>query len=265
GAPRRDTVVTVELGEQPAHIPGAATADLRYALPNGSGVEYGLFLLDDRTLAHLADSLPSLEPGLARGAAWVTLWDQVLEGLVPPERLLDLAVEALPRETDELILSRVLGYVGGTFWDLVPADARTARAVELEAVLWDGVVGDRPATARAAFFSTWRAVATTPDAVARMRRLWAEEEELPGLPLSENDYTALASGLALRGVDGWPRILDAQEERITNPDRKARFRFVRPSLDADPEVRQAFFRSLADPANRVREPWVLSGLSNLHH
>jgi aminopeptidase N len=261
----RDTVVTVELGAEPARIPGVATDELRYVLPNGSGVEYGLFLLDDPTLAYLTEDLPTVEPALARGAAWVTLWDQVLERRVEPERLLDLAIEALPRESDELILNRVLGYAGTAFWDLMSADARAARAAELDAVLWDEVTGSRPATARSAFFSTWRGVVTTQSGIDRMRRLWAGEEELPGLPLSENDQTALATGLAVRGVDDWSELLDAQEERITNPDRKARFQFVRPSLDPDPEVRTAFFRSLADPANRAREPWVLSGLSNLHH
>jgi aminopeptidase N len=30
-------------------------------------------------------------------------------------------------------------------------------------------------------------------------------------------------------------------------------------------VREAFFRSLADPSNREREPWVLEGLAHLHH
>jgi aminopeptidase N len=30
-------------------------------------------------------------------------------------------------------------------------------------------------------------------------------------------------------------------------------------------VRAAFFESLRDPVNREREPWVLSGLGNLHH
>lgn len=265
GRAAADTLVTVEMGAEPTRISGVVDDGLRYVLPNGSGVEYGLFLLDDASLAHLVEHLPEVESGLARGAAWVTLWDQVLEGRVTPERFLDLAVTALPVESDELILSRVLGYAGSAFWDLLPPDARAARTGALEAVLWEEVVGDRPATARSAFFSTWRGVATTPAAVARMRRLWAGDEELPGLPLSENDETALASGLALRGVEGWSELLDAQEERITNPDRKARFQFVRPSLDADPAVRAAFFQSLADPANRAREPWVLSGLGNLHH
>ena len=53
--------------------------------------------------------------------------------------------------------------------------------------------------------------------------------------------------------------------RIQNPDRKARFAFVRPSLSADPAVRDAFFETLKDAANRRREPWVLEAVGYLHH
>jgi aminopeptidase N len=142
---------------------------------------------------------------------------------------------------------------------------RVARAPEVEAVLWEGVMSDRPRTARTAFLGAWRSVALTPRAVARMERLWRGSETVPGVPLAEAELTALATALAVRGVEAWREILDEQERRITNPDRQARFRFVRPSLDADPSARLAFFESLKDPANREREPWVLSGLENLHH
>ena len=47
--------------------------------------------------------------------------------------------------------------------------------------------------------------------------------------------------------------------------RRARFAFVRPALASDPAVRDAFFASLADPANRRQEPWVLEALEYLHH
>lgn len=60
-------------------------------------------------------------------------------------------------------------------------------------------------------------------------------------------------------------LLDAQEARIANPDRKQRFAFVRPALDADPARRDAFFASLGDVTNRRREPWVLEALGCLHH
>jgi aminopeptidase N len=66
-------------------------------------------------------------------------------------------------------------------------------------------------------------------------------------------------------VDGWRSILAEQLSRIENPDRKERFQFVMPALSADPGERDAWFRSLADAKNRRREPWVLEGLSYLHH
>ncbi|MGD8322138.1 MAG: M1 family aminopeptidase [Gemmatimonadota bacterium] len=260
-----DTTVTVEMGADPVRIAGIDHGELRYVLPNGSGLEYGLFLLDPESLDYLGGHVHELPTGLVRGATWVTLWDQVLEQRMAPGAFLDEALTALATEDVEQDISRILGYATTAYWQLLPAEERARRAPEVEAALWRGVTGSLPATARSAYFGAYRRVALTDGAVARLRRLWAGEEKLPGLPLSESNQTALASALALREVDGWADILDRQEARITNPDRKARFAFVRPSLDADPQVRLAFFRSLSDPANRAREPWVLEGLDNLHH
>ena len=88
---------------------------------------------------------------------------------------------------------------------------------------------------------------------------------MPGVPLSERDLTALAQALAVRGVPDAAAILEAQLERIGNADRRAAFAFAMPALSADPEVRDGFFASLRDAANRAREPWVLTALGFLHH
>jgi aminopeptidase N len=98
-----------------------------------------------------------------------------------------------------------------------------------------------------------------------LEEVWRGQRVVPGLPLSETDLTALATALAIREVEGWAEILDQQLENIQNPDRKAEFEFVRPSLDADPLIREAFFEGLRDPGNREKEPWVLAGMGNLHH
>ena len=265
GRTRGDTLVTVELGADAARIAGADDGSLDYVMPNGSGVEYGLFLLDPASRAWVAAHLPELGPGLVRGTAWVTLWDQVLEQRLEPGAFLDVALRALRTEDVEQNLSRILGYTGNAFWRLLDPEERARRAPELEATLWAGVTGPLPATARSAFLGTYRSVAVTPAGVARLRALWEGRTTIRGLPLAETDRTALATELALRGVDDWKAVLDTQETHIRNPDRRARFHFVRPSLDADPQVRLAFFASLADPANREREPWVLEGLDHLHH
>ncbi len=260
-----DTLVALELGDEPAVVSGVGGERLRYVLPNGSGLEYGLFSLDEASLGYLVEHAGSLDDGRVRGTAWVTLWDQVLEGRLDPGTFLDVALPALAAEEDELNLGRILGYVSTAYWRLLEPAERARRAPAVEAAIWGGVESDRPVTARASFLGSFRDVVLSPDGVGRLRRLWAGEEVVVGLPLSEGDQTALAGALAVRGVEGWAEILDEQAARIANPDRKARFDFVRPSLDADPSVREAFFRSLAEPSNREREPWVLEGLGHLHH
>jgi aminopeptidase N len=200
-----------------------------------------------------------------RGSAWVTLWDALLAGRLAPAAFMDLAAQALPAETDEQMVSRVLSYTGNTWWRFLPASERTMRAAALERLLRQGL--DRAATAsqKSAWFGALRTMAVTPETVGWMRRVWARQETIPGLPFAEADYINLALELAVREVDGWQALLTEQLARIENRDRKERFVFVMPALSADPKVRDAWFRSLADVKNRRREPWVLEGLTYLHH
>ena len=66
---------------------------------------------------------------------------------------------------------------------------------------------------------------------------------MPGLVLAEPDYITLALELAVREVPAWSEILDQQLARIENPDRKARFAFVRPALSPDQAVRDRSSRA----------------------
>jgi aminopeptidase N len=98
-----------------------------------------------------------------------------------------------------------------------------------------------------------------------MEDLWSGAHELPDLALSERDLTALAVHLAIRRPSHAARILDTQADRIDNPDRRARFDFVRDAVDPDPATRDAFFARLALPENREREEWVVTALGYLNH
>jgi aminopeptidase N len=243
---------------------------LDWVLPNASGVEYGLFILDDRSLGVLVDGLGGIDDPVLRGAAWVTLWDAVLEGQLAPERFLEVALDAVAAEPVEQLLGRILSYAETTYWRLLSPEAREGRwqgrfEAALEGPLFGSGLGATDPTRATLLFRTWTDVAGSDGAVDRMRGLWAGERTIPGVPLSETDRTSLALGLALREAEGWRDILDRQEGAISNPDRLARFRFVRPAVDPDPSIRRTFFESLRDPANREREPWVLSGLGYLNH
>lgn len=189
----------------------------------------------------------------------------MLYGHTTPDDLIDLGLRALNREKDELNIQRVLSSLSGAYWKYLLPDRRMALASDLEDVLWKHM--DRAATSslKAAFFNTLRSVTLTKEGLARLHDIWAQNETIAGLKLSERDYIGMAAGLVLRGVSAPDQILKTQQERIQNPDRISRFAFVMPALSADPEVRNAFFTSLFEEKNRAREPWVLEALRYIHH
>ena len=179
--------------------------------------------------------------------------------------LLDAAVRALPAETDEQNLQRVLAYATRVFWRHLSPAARVRRAPALESVLRTGLDRARTASTKAAWFSAFRDVVMTQAGVQWLETVWRRDEKIPGLTLAETDEIAMALELAVREVPTWREILATQHERIQNPDRKARFAFVMPALSADPAVREEAFSRFQQVENRRREPWVLESMAYLNH
>jgi aminopeptidase N len=127
------------------------------------------------------------------------------------------------------------------------------------------IARDTSTSLRSAYFRLYRDTVLTPDGIAWLERVWQRQAAVSGLSFGEVDYIDMALELAVRQVGDWRAVLDEQLQRIENPDRRARFAFVIPALDADPWVRHRFFDSLRDVKNRAHEPWVLEGLTYLHH
>jgi aminopeptidase N len=252
-------------GESLAVPARALPRDVELVLPAGGGLAYGAFTLDDASRAYLLARLPALRDPVARGAVWVTLWDELLDGRLAPAAFVELALRALPREDTEQVVQLVLGYVTEAFWRFLSADERAASAAATEAVLRAELVRTASASMKATYFTAFRALVTTRDGVDFLERIWRRETMIEGLTLAETDEAEIALELAVREVAGAAGILEAQRARFMNPDRKARFEFVMPALSADETVRDAFFASLADVANRRREPWVIEGLRYLNH
>jgi aminopeptidase N len=236
-----------------------------YILPNGAGLGYGLFLLDDQSRRYLLDHIETIADPLARGSAWLTMWDNLLEARVSPTAFLDTVVRALPAEADEQNVQRVLAYSTRVFWRHLSGQDRTARAAPMEAMLRAGLAHAATASAKAAWFSAFRDIALTPEGLQWLERVWRRDEKIPGLMLAETDEIAMALELAVRQVPAWREILETQHDRIQNPDRKARFAFVMPALSADATVREQAFARLLQVENRRREPWVLESIAYLNH
>jgi aminopeptidase N len=172
---------------------------------------------------------------------------------------------ALPREADELNVQRLLSYAQQAFWKFLRPDQRERRTAAFERLLREGLQRAATPSLKSAWFNALRDTARTGGTLEWLEGVWKKTELVPGLTLAEPDYITLALELAVRDVRSAQAILDEQQQRIENPDRRAQFEFVKPALSSDATTRDAFFASLAEVRNRRREAWVLQAVGYLHH
>ena len=236
-----------------------------WILPGADGVSYGRFGLDSASREALLAEVGQLDDPVLRGAGWLALWESLLAGEIPPKRFLDRALAALESESDELMAQHLLDRVEGVYWRFLPETARQGEAARVERALRLGLDRARGPGPKGAWWNALVSMTTTPGGLGQLATIWSRRQPPPGLPLTEPQYTALAEALALREPPDAEAILDLEARRITNPDRQARFRFVRPALSRGARVRDSVFESFRAVENRRRESWVLNALGYLSH
>jgi aminopeptidase N len=264
GTAPRDTVVARTLGSLPTRVTFAAPTTA-WVIPSANGLAYGDITLDSVSRSVLLERLPVLTDALQRGSALVTLWEEMQEGRVRASDMQRTLLALMQVETDELLTQRVLSYWESLWSRWLPPATRLADSEANERALRAGLTRAGTASAKLAWFRALMRTAQSESSIRWLTGVWQREIAVTGLTIGEDDETALALQLALREVLEWSAMLDSQRVRITNPDRAARFEFVRRAVSSDSATRAAFFASLRAVENRRREPWVLEGLSLLHH
>jgi aminopeptidase N len=258
--------VPVTLDAAVTHVPAAAGLNTpEWVLPTGDGLGYGDFVLDAASASALGTSAHLIDDPLTRGAAFLTLWESMLDGRVAVPAMRDEMLRALARETNELLVQWMLDQTRALFWRFTASADRASFASRLEPVLRAGLARSRSTSERAAWFAAIRSVATRTETLEWLESVWRRETHIDGLPLSETDEADLALDLAVRDVPGAEAILATQLRRFTNMDRRARFAFVAPAVSRDAAVRMRLFESLKDVRTRAHEAWVVDAARYLHH
>lgn len=259
-------------------------------IPDISGRAYGTFLFDSLTAIYLTAHLPDIEDPLLKGILWINMYENLVNGVISPVDFLATASRDLQVISDLQLRNYLSGRFSSVWWNRLPAEERVARAGETEAMLRGKMASAETAAEKRSWFGTLSSVTITQSGLDYLVSLW-KSVELPGgeprgrvmtggtLPagtlsvgnqpgpvrLSEDELCTLALTLALKGHRDATAIIAGQRERIIGKERLERFDFVTPAVSPDATVRDAFFESLRDPANREREPWVLEALGYLHH
>ena len=243
------------------HTPGRKAVESQWNTPaegEAGPFRYGL------VPASVAD-LESVDEVL-RASALINLYEGLLAETGPgaPQYLREL-VSVVRREENELVLDLALEQLRTIYWTLLQPATREEFAPVLEKVLWETMLRHGEPSKRKVLFEAFTGIALTPDGLGRARDVWSGAMSVDALSLAENDLIDIAQSLAVRLPDDAQDIVELQVARTANPDNLRKLTFIAPSLSADPTVRDEFFASLADEANRTTESWVLAALANLHH
>jgi aminopeptidase N len=237
-----------------------------WVIPDGAGLGYGFFRLEERMRAHFEAEIPRVGDSVARAALCLALWDAVLEGEVEAARFLEWARLRIPEEEDELIVQFLLDHLETAFWRLNGRNHLDAAGLRsLENLLWERIEAAPSQSLKSSLLRAYWAVAGSPEALERLRAVWAGTIEFEGLELSERDRMTLALELAVRDPDAYREVVIRQAAVMNDEEQRAALEFVAPAVSAREKERDEFFNSLLEPAGRPRETWVLEGLHYLNH
>jgi aminopeptidase N len=234
-------------------------------LPGADPASYGYFDLPPVWLSYFLDNTTKVKDPVLRGAVRLNLYEAVVREKIAPLRLLESHLQAIPLETESLNRQLLLSQLETLYWRFLIPDQRKIYTALIEEILWDAMEKSAEASAKSAYFQAYQSLAGTWAGVTRLEKVWTRTWNITGLPLSENQRTDLACTLALRWPDRAESILKQQATQISNPDRQQRFAFIRPALSSQTAVRDSFFSSLKNVANRKYEPWVEEALGYLCH
>ncbi len=232
-----------------------------YILFNSNGIGYGLFPTDKQLLPNLY----RIPGALQRASTYIAAYENMLAGrYFKPQELLQIFTDGLTQEKDEMNLRLITGYLTTVYWNFVKPQTRKELSASLETTLWQAMAQQPQSNHKKILFRAYQDIFQSNEAYNNLYQIWRQQQPPAGVKLSEDDYTSLASSLALRS-DTPSAILQEQQQRIKNTDRKQRLAFLMPALSNNQQERDNFFASLADRKNRQKEAWVISALAYLHH
>ncbi len=228
---------------------------------NATGIAYGYCELDASTIDLLLLQYNTLDlTPASRLALLINLFENYVHGRVAAAPISDMLNETQQTAQESLVVSAAMLY----FKELLLRGEGVDAALQQQRLLALASAPHGKGCQQLAF-SALVHCATEADIVEQIYEIWNTQRAFDGLNLSEANFITMSYELALRRPSQYETITSTQLERISNPDRQAEYRFVMHAVHPAKAVRDDFFRSLLEPENRTKEPWVNTAQQFLNH
>ncbi len=231
----------------------------------GNHDEYGYYELDSKYINWLLSHINQEVHDAKRYVYWLILNENFLHAKIPPTQLLNTALETIQHEKNSFILNKALSIVNSIHKIYLNSPKEQSSLENSENIIWDRLVNESNTSLKRSLWNTYRSLASSPNGLDKVYKIWTKEEKIEGLDFSENDQIAMSQSLILNQHPNWELILNEQSKKIQNPDRKKRYEFLSDALANDASKNDIFFKKIQLAKNREIENWVSDGLAFLHY
>lgn len=232
-----------------------------FVLQNSSGIGYGVFNVDN----DLISGFSLIKDPVSRASAYMSLYENMLGGSgITPQELLHFFAGQLQKESTELNLRLITGYISGIYWGFLTESIRNKESESLENIVWNALQKQAAVNNKKNLFDCYQGIFQSKKAYDNLYTIWKSQTAPQSITLNDEDFTSLALALSLRNNNN-NDLLQEQLTRIKNPDRINRFKIIMKAASSDKKIRDEFFNSLAERQNRSNESAVGSALGYLHH
>ncbi|WP_336687391.1 M1 family aminopeptidase [Chryseobacterium bernardetii] len=232
-----------------------------FILQNSSGIGYGVFKTDKLVISDFS----LVKDPISRASAYISLYENMMNSSgIEAQELLTFFATQLSKETTELNLRLITGYISSIYWNFLPENTRLKESVNLENILWKALQEQTAKNNKKIVFDGYQNIFQSKEAYDNLYTIWKSQTPPQGVSLNDEDFTNLALALSIRNSNN-TGLLQEQLTRIKNQDRVNRFKIIMQAASSDQKVRDDFFNGLMQKQNRANESAVGSALSYLHH
>jgi aminopeptidase N len=225
-----------------------------FVFANFEDYGYGRFLLDDESRAVVTKNLGAVKDDFLRALLWDSLWDSVREVELAPADFIALAVREAPRERDDVLLNFILARVQTAFLRYLSDEQRKALAPELLRVLEEGMTSAGTVGERITYFRTFREVATTGEALARLADIYNGKLQVPGMTLRSRDRFDIARVFISQGDPQGDAVLRNAVKQDQSDDGR-RYAYAAEAARPDAATKKRYFDQYLHDKN-LAESWI---------
>jgi aminopeptidase N len=241
-------------------VPDTECPDFVY--PNLDDKDYALFSLDEISLQRASSVLNGgVKDPLLRLQVWNTLYQMVRDSQFSPMEYINLAIQALEKESDDSVLGVLLGrysHIRSVWEQYLSVADRKNLAARIETVLWGHVTGEVAGSSRQmSFFDFYVRMAQSEQALNSMAEMISNSGGIsltssgplpPGIQLDQDRRWAILLTLARRGYQKALTLAGEELKRDGSNSGKRAFYSIGVAVPEE-AAKLSFWQSILTPEN----------------